>query len=89
MKCKNCESTEDVAACARCGSSICPSHRWGTGELSDGYYCTGGTCGVSLVSSTVTVRSDSKRSLKRDLLFILFVAIATIVALIYILEFSP
>lgn len=38
--CSQCERREDLAACIACGKTICPSHRFGLGSLSDGYTCT-------------------------------------------------
>ncbi len=38
MKCARCDSDTDQR-CGRCGTPVCPSHRWGTGSLSDGYFC--------------------------------------------------
>jgi hypothetical protein len=41
--CYYCEETENLDACRRCMKMVCPQHRWGTGELSDGYYCLSAT----------------------------------------------
>lgn len=38
-RCYYCEETENLDACRRCMKMVCPQHRWGTGSLSDGYYC--------------------------------------------------
>lgn len=40
--CKFCDSREDLWTCGICGLPICGNHRWGTGSLSDGYYCIAG-----------------------------------------------
>lgn len=38
--CKECGSQEDVTPCTGCGKPVCPGHRFGSGELSDGYQCS-------------------------------------------------
>jgi hypothetical protein len=38
--CAHCERTTDLEACIACGKTICPSHRFGLGSVSDGYTCT-------------------------------------------------
>jgi hypothetical protein len=37
--CAACEASREF--CRLCQEPICGSHRWGTGDLSDGYYCLG------------------------------------------------
>lgn len=37
--CYYCEEMENLDVCRRCMKMVCPQHRWGTGSLSDGYYC--------------------------------------------------
>lgn len=40
---KACAACEAARVCCRvCGKSVCPAHRWGTGDTSDGYYCVDG-----------------------------------------------
>lgn len=48
-RCYYCEETEKLDTCRRCMKPVCPQHRWGTGDLSDGYYClsTRNECGGS------------------------------------------
>lgn len=36
-----CGSMRSVEFCRTCRKPLCPSHRAGTGELSDGYFCVG------------------------------------------------
>jgi hypothetical protein len=38
MSCADCE--ESYETCVECGKAICSLHRYGTGELSDGYACS-------------------------------------------------
>jgi hypothetical protein len=47
VHCYYCDKAEDLDTCRRCLKPICPNHRWGTGSLSDGYYCLSSTneCG--------------------------------------------
>lgn len=40
FQCSACEADTTVC-CKQCGKPVCSLHRWGTGELSDGYVCTG------------------------------------------------
>lgn len=44
MKCSECGSIEALARCVGCGGAVCPQHRGGTGDLSDGYACLSGPC---------------------------------------------
>ncbi len=39
IRCHYCEETDNLDTCRRCLRPICPQHRWGTGSVSDGYYC--------------------------------------------------
>lgn len=39
-KCEYCSSTEHIDYCRSCMRPVCPNHRWGTGDRSDGYRCT-------------------------------------------------
>lgn len=48
--CVVCLSAEHLSACRGCGRIICPSHRYGTGSLSDGYSCKRGECLIFTVT---------------------------------------
>lgn len=40
--CKYCAEEDHLIPCQLCMEWLCPKHRWGTGSLSDGYYCIAG-----------------------------------------------
>lgn len=48
LRCYFCDEIDNISFCGRCCKPVCPSHRWGTGSISDGYYChecSGGALG--------------------------------------------
>lgn len=40
--CKYCTEEDHLIPCELCHEWLCPNHRWGTGTISDGYYCIAG-----------------------------------------------
>lgn len=38
--CHNCGNHSNLEHCRTCNALICPSCRWGTGDLDDGFHCT-------------------------------------------------
>jgi len=63
--CVVCLSTEHLSACRGCGRIICPSHRYGTGSLSDGYSCEASRCVFYVVTgqNPLLVDPSPRRSL--------------------------
>lgn len=67
--CVVCLSTEHLSACRGCGRIICPSHRYGTGSLSDGYACDDGACIVYAMTGQrlLLVAPPQRKSVSRVL----------------------
>lgn len=61
-KCAHCPSTTNIDYCRSCMRPVCPNHRWGTGDLSDGYRCTPSCEGDS--SSMTFIMGPERRPLR-------------------------
>lgn len=64
QRCHSCAETHQVAPCRVCGVSICPAHRWSTGDPKRGFYCVDSFC-VPVHGDALSVRPWVDHALPR------------------------
>lgn len=81
-----CEETSDLAICNQCGCIICRKHRFGSGDLSDGYACSMACTVARAFPAPPALPGDKGREHVRKFLYCAVVAIG--IFLLYYLASS-